>query len=316
MSEANKSDCLYCFYVIMRMKRLLVLMPTLLATSQSQGANHERNGNQNQEGGETFDPIDTTDPSRPIINVYFAPIAPEQRFTGMTDEDDEALLTFWKDTWEAAGWQPRVLTWNDAKQHSLYDSFSKQLDELRIDEFGKLSILRWLAMAASGGGWLVDYDAFPLRDFRVDLPNNGEMTLFEQAAPILASGSADAWRDTAKFLLEDAKRNCFPKPDRLSFWTDTLGVLNAWRDPNVTLHVTKGVIDGRKAILKDRSLTRDDCDKRPFRGKRVVHFSYYTVFEAPIAPELRLPRHRLTVAKDWLPMWTTTCYNATTIEES
>jgi hypothetical protein len=256
--------------------------------------------------------------SRPVMNVFFESIAPEQRFTSMADDDDAVLLDFWKQTWEAAGWEPRVLTLQDAKQHPLYDSFRKELEELCLDEFGKLSLLRWLAMAATGGGWLVDYDAFPLRDFRgdhLDMLNNGELTIYEAVAPILVSGSPDAWLDTAKFLIEDVKRHGRAAEGRMSFWTDTLGLLSAWRHPNCTLHVRKDVLDGRKAFT-EQALTKDDCHKRPFRGKRVVHFGHFAMLEAPISPELRLPRHRLTVAKQWLPSWIAACGNATAAARS
>jgi hypothetical protein len=253
------------------------------------------------------------------MNVFFESIAPEHRFTAMTDEDNSALLHFWKRAWDEAGWETRVLTLQDAKQHPLYQSFQQELDSLHVDEFGKLSLLRWLAMAAiaEGGGWLVDVDAFPLRDFRlerIDTLNKGELTIYEAVAPVLVSGSGDAWLDTAKFLLEDAKRtkSSHANPGKLTFWTDTMGLLSAWRHPNCTLHVEKQVLDGRKAI-QEKVLTREDCDKKPFRGKRVVHFGYWAMLEAPISPELRLPRHRLTVAKDWLPNWIATCGNATSM---
>jgi len=250
------------------------------------------------------------------MNVFFEPIEPEQRFTSMTDEDDAALLEFWIQSWKEAGWEPRVLTLQDAKRHSLYESFQKDLDDLCMGEFGKLSLLRWLAMAAADGGWLADYDAFPLRDFRGDdftQLNNGEITIYEAVAPILVSGSADSWLDIAKYLLEHAKRHGRASRGRLSFWTDTLGLLSAWRDDNCTLHVKKDVLDGRKAFT-GQALTVEDCIKRPFRGKRVVHFGHFAMLEAPaISPELRLPRHRLTIAKQWLPEWIDACGNETLV---
>jgi hypothetical protein len=249
------------------------------------------------------------------MNVFFEPIAPEHRFTAMTDEDNSAALQFWKRAWDEAGWEPRVLTLQDAKQHPLYESFEQELDSLNVDEFGKLSLLRWLAMAANGGGWLVDYDAFPLRDFRFEriyMLNKGQLTIYEAVSPVLVSGSADAWLDTAKFLLEDAKRSSHPNPGKLTFWTDTIGLLSAWRHPNCVLNVEKQILDGRKAI-QEKLLTQDDCENKPFRGKRVVHFGYWAILEAPISPELRLPPHRLTIAQDWLPNWIAICGNVTTI---
>lgn len=256
--------------------------------------------------------------SFPIIHVFFEPIAQEQRFTSMTDEDDEALLDFWKQAWKAAGWEPRVLTLQDAKKHPLYHEFQNELDNLCIDEFGRLSLLRWIALAAAGGGWMADYDAFPLRDFSNDvLDNNGEVTIYEAVAPVVVSGSVNALTVMAKYLLQHATSHGRASQNRLSFWTDTLGLLTAWRDPNCTLHVKKDIVDGRKA-LTGNSLTSEDCNKRPFRGEHFIHVSHFAMMEAPgVAPELRLPRHRLTVAKQWLPEWIAICggLNATTDQQ-
>jgi hypothetical protein len=245
----------------------------------------------------------------PTVYVFFEPITKAQRFTSMSDEDDAALLDFWKQAWTEAGWLPRVLTLQDAKKHSLYDEFQNELDSLCMDEFGKLSLLRWLAFAALGGGWMADYDAFALQSAPGTkvFENNGQVTIYEAVAPVVVSGSADALTNVAIYLLEHAKSHGRASQGRLSFWTDTLGLLSAWRDPNCTLHVKKDVLDGRKAV-SGKALTRRDCDKKPFRGNRFIHFGHFCMMEAPaIAPELRLPRHRLDVAKKWLPEWSAAC---------
>jgi hypothetical protein len=257
--------------------------------------------------------------NRPVIHVFFEPISQGQRFTSMTDQDDADLIHFWKQAWNQAGWEPRVLTLEHAKKHELYDEFHNELDKLCMDEFGKLSLLRWLALANTvEGGWMADYDAFALRGLPANnvLENNGQVTIYQAVAPVVVSGSASALTDVAKYLLDHAKSHGRASQGRLSFWTDTLGLLSAWRDPNCTLHVKKDVLDGRKA-LSGKTLSSEDCNKRPYRGKRFVHIGHFCMMEAPgIAPELRLPRYRLTVAKQWLSEWYDTCGggNMTTLQ--
>lgn len=260
--------------------------------------------------------------SRPIIHVFFEPISQAQRFTSMSDQDDANLLRFWQQAWNRAGWDTRVLTLHDAKKHELYDEFQKELDSLCMDEFGKLSLIRWLALANSvgeEGGWMADYDAFAIQSGSTNnavLENYGQVTIYHAVAPVVVSGSASALTHVAKYLLDHAKSHGRASQGRLSFWTDTLGLLSAWRDPNCTLHIKKHVLDGRKA-LGGKTLTAEDCDKKPYRGKRFVHIGHFCMMEAPgIAPELRLPRHRLTVAKQWLSEWIDTCGggNMTTVQ--
>lgn len=265
---------------------------------------------------DTEPPLATEDSCRrPVMHTFFERLAPDVRFTGMQDEDDDALLEFWRKAWYEAGWEAKVLNLTDAQQHPEYSALKAKLDNIRMDKLGEVLILRWLAMAASGGGWLCDYDVFPLRDelrqavLAESLPHKGEMTVHVAVAPTLASGSAEAWTWTAKFLVQDAVQHRSVNTDKFTFWADSLGLLNAMRSANETLHIEKTVLGVDKAIL-DKPFSSEHCDARPFRGKRVLHASYAGLLKSAISPELKLPRHRLSVAKQFLPLWKKAC-NAT-----
>jgi hypothetical protein len=246
---------------------------------------------------------------RPVMYTFFERIPMEQRFTGMTDSDDDALLEFWKEQWSDAGWEPRVLSLENAEQHAEYSNLKSKLDDIKMDELSRIYILRWIAMATIGGFWC-DYDVFPLMDFRSDtqpLPNNGEMTVYAKGgAPTLASGSAEAWIKMARFLVEDAVQHRNPNRNKLTYWSDVLGMYNAVRSKNVTVHVRKSVLGINKA-LTEKPLTADRCGERPYRGQRVVHVDFAGILTAAIRPDLRLPKHRVTVAREWLPLWKQIC---------
>jgi hypothetical protein len=258
---------------------------------------------------------------RPIIHTFFHKIEPTIRFTGMTDNEDDDLLSFWRESWYQAGWDPIVLSLHDAQRHPEYRTLQSKLDTLQLDAFNKLLFTRWLAMGSAGGGWYVDYDVFPLHDdMPRELPNNGTMTVYDILSPTLASGSGDQWMLTLEALLEDAiatQVSNHPPHGTTTFWTDSLGILNL-----VTKFDRKPPCpstDKRVALpygKKDPLLSSSGCDSREFRGRWVVHFGQEMMQAALYVPsELRLPNGRLTLAREWLPGWRAKCYHSTVQNE-
>jgi hypothetical protein len=250
---------------------------------------------------------------RPVIHTFFQSSESSNCLPTSSNcpenEGDNLLLSLWKEEWSHAGWNPVVLTLKDAEKHADYENLKAELDSLRLDTFGNLIFSRWIAMAAVDGGWYADYDAFPIREFPSDLPNNGRMTVYDIASPTLASGSAEEWLLTVNALLGDAKNHQSTDPKRLTFWTDSLGVLNLMRTYE---NKSPSPQTARKVASpygkKDPILTNSGCDAAPFRGRWVVHFGLEMVQGAKfVPPELRLPKHRATLAKNWLSKWTEKC---------
>merc|ERR1712071_506152 len=67
------------------------------------------------------------------------------------------------------GWTPKILTVDDARKHPRFEEYNKMLDDVPLDGYSgyrsgynRLCYLRWLAMAAVGGGFMSDYDTVPL----------------------------------------------------------------------------------------------------------------------------------------------------------
>lgn len=65
---------------------------------------------------------------RPIIYTFFEL---RKNSDGRPDENQrsnhEDLLTAWKELWSEAGWEPRILTLEDAKKHPDYEAFSQSI---------------------------------------------------------------------------------------------------------------------------------------------------------------------------------------------
>jgi len=66
---------------------------------------------------------------RPMMYTFFEPIPAEERRTGMNDDQDVALLKAWRESWEEAGWNTKVLTLDDAKRHSHFDELLEKLQD-------------------------------------------------------------------------------------------------------------------------------------------------------------------------------------------
>lgn len=73
------------------------------------------------------------------------------------------ILESWKHAWYAMGFEPKVLTIDDAKKHSQYLKFIKELQSSDKNYHSvSLHFSRFLAWSAVGGGILCDYRVFPM----------------------------------------------------------------------------------------------------------------------------------------------------------
>jgi len=87
--------------------------------------------------------------------------------TGASQDTNLKTLDLWREAWSEAGWEPKILTLQDAKRHPRFAHYEKKLyEQVRIlhnpVEYNRMCFLRWLAMAAAGGGFMSDYDVLPL----------------------------------------------------------------------------------------------------------------------------------------------------------
>eukprot|EP00566_Odontella_aurita_P014896 CAMPEP_0113558502 /NCGR_PEP_ID=MMETSP0015_2-20120614/18382_1 /TAXON_ID=2838 /ORGANISM="Odontella" /LENGTH=348 /DNA_ID=CAMNT_0000460045 /DNA_START=90 /DNA_END=1133 /DNA_ORIENTATION=+ /assembly_acc=CAM_ASM_000160 len=183
------------------------------------------------------------DRPRPKMHTFYEKINQD---TGMSNEADEALLSAWRTAWSAAGWDPVVLSSNDARRHPDYEELFGVLEKkggFRFGEYDEMCFVRWIAMGApnaevdekdnetAAGGWMADYDVFPLENFAEEgwtdnLPKGGRLTVYEanggehvSVVPSLVSGTAEEWTRMAWLLVQnyDAHR-------KDSFWSDMLAL--------------------------------------------------------------------------------------------
>ncbi|KAI2496897.1 hypothetical protein MHU86_17590 [Fragilaria crotonensis] len=244
------------------------------------------------------------------MHTYFERIPAEQRFTSMSDENDNELLEFWKASWQAAGWEPVVLGLDDAKRHPRYDQYELDLNSLRLDHFAMITFRRYLAMATTGG-WMCEYDAFPLRDFRSQglgaLPYEGKFALYNIVSATLAVADADNWEATLRALLDDAKQHVNKNQNQRNHWTDTLGVYSLLR--NSTVHVkTHRLVMPASLLMVPRPWPSDFCTKRQLRKPfLVVHFDPQTMLLWPDSGDKGLSQFRTEIASEIMSHYSNDC---------
>ena len=150
----------------------------------------------------------------PIIYTFFES-RKESGDPNYNVDEHENMLATWKELWSRVGWEPRVLTLDDAKKHHDYAKYKDLFFEESINSLiekspDSFSFVRWLAMSAHGnGGWMAHYDIIPIgitASLGLELPHNGMLTSFEESVPSLISGNADEWERASHVILEQAKQ--------------------------------------------------------------------------------------------------------------
>ena len=145
---------------------------------------------------------------RPVMHAFFHPV------DGMA-EAEEKVLELWKEEWENARFDTVVLTLDDAKKHPDFT----EVEEIMIPSlhgsrgYNALRFYRWFAMAASGGGWMSDYDIFPTNfplNAGTELPNGGKFISFQSHVPSLMPGTSEEWNRVSKLIID-----AIPRIDKL-----------------------------------------------------------------------------------------------------
>lgn len=101
--------------------------------------------------------------NRPIMTTFFEPV--EGGCCGMSQQGHDNLVKSWKRAWEGRGWETRIFTEADARKHPDFELLQNKLIEAKVSEYDRRCFWRWLAMAVDDnprGGWMSDYDLFPL----------------------------------------------------------------------------------------------------------------------------------------------------------
>lgn len=126
--------------------------------------------------------------------------------------EQKAQIELWKEAWKSRGWNPIVLTWIDARKHSLYEEFEnavKVFPTVNPKKYELSCFLRWLALEQAGGGLMSDYDCVPGRLMPRDLEDvrseSGVMHVLQSnettAVPACVYADRTALRKWIKYVM-------------------------------------------------------------------------------------------------------------------
>lgn len=240
----------------------------------------------------------------PVMHTFFEPAF--NKYDNLLVELGE-----WRKAWENAGWKTVVLTMKDAKRHPLFDKFRNAFDAAKseVSEYNRMCFFRWLAMATSGGGWMSDYDTFPLYSNpseNIALPNNGFFTSFQKHVPALVVGSPSEWDRMSKLLYESYLDHTH------EFWSDMLALKEVHdkneKSCNFENHEVISADDPYKilfrknaeAVISDPYSLKKYCHGT--KGKRAIHFSH-----AACARVGFCHNKRGVILTKWIDAWRTQC---------
>ena len=128
---------------------------------------------------------------------------------GADEKGHQELLDSWRNAWETNGWETRLLSMEDSKNHPDYQRMEDSFNGKEISEYNKRCFYRWLAMGTlPHGGWISDYDMFPLHfsgqeSFDLVRENdNGRFTSYAHVAPALIYASREEWQRMINMMIE------------------------------------------------------------------------------------------------------------------
>ena len=84
---------------------------------------------------------------------------------GISGYDSLKLIAGWRERWKAIGFEPVVLGEWQARQHPYFDELHAAVSKLPTQNSAKYEeacFHRWLALVQAGGGFMCDYDVFPM----------------------------------------------------------------------------------------------------------------------------------------------------------
>ena len=208
--------------------------------------------------------------------------------------------------------QQRILSIKDAEAHPQYaHALAKLTEEVPLGPdpfYDRSCYLRHFAMAASGGGWMTDYDTVPCHMdaaiYGKNLPNDGQFTTYEVFVPSVIVGDSAEWDRVASALLAegvDAGANedvGFLLKGKPRLFSDMLALKALIKKDEVIvtkpqtafeahrwLEIMDWDLDAMAEYLDRGTLLQQSCERS--KDVMALHFSHSAVAKSGYLPEDR-----------------------------
>lgn len=124
-------------------------------------------------------------------------------------KQQEKMLELWETSWKNAGFEPKILSKEDAKKSSFYEEFIEKMKEIhfkvinkQISDYGLSCYVRWLAYSTQPNEYFYvsDYDC--LNNGLKPEINTDKFHLMDDACPCFASGKPDQFENLCHLFVD------------------------------------------------------------------------------------------------------------------
>lgn len=124
-------------------------------------------------------------------------------------DNQQEMLRLWQTSWKNSGFDPIVLSLEDAKKHSFYKEFVDQLKDLHfrimnkpINDYGLSCYVRWLAYSTQQDEYFYvsDYDC--INNGLEPVINTDKLHLMDGACPCFASGEPNQFKNLCHLFVD------------------------------------------------------------------------------------------------------------------
>lgn len=272
------------FKMSRKSKRSIVLIFALFALSllnrndSSENPSRKRSGRGLSGSSKDKEKVDAADAvEKPIMHTFFEPNGP---CCGMTEAGHANLVEAWEFSWQSRGWDTKILTKEDALKNPEFDMYDKKLADLNVSEYNRRCFWRWLAMASisndsEGGGWMSDYDTFPLgltAEEGLEIAKQPGFKSYSLHVPNIIHATAAAWDRVMHAMLRVMPEEYEKRQPGDPQVTDMLMLLDAKNQfDNESMMITEWKSESRGFMYNETTL-EILCDAA--RLAKVAHLSH------------------------------------------
>ena len=258
---------------------------------------------------------------RPVMHTFYERTTADER--GEINNSHLLMIDEWKKQWYAAGWEPRILSLEDARRHPDFDEIWTVVQRSGYSAYECMCYVRWLAMASVGGGFMSDYDTYPLYDFTRDgheMPHGGDFTVYDWSIPSLMSGRASEWLRLTKGIVDNLDQRT-QHPETRPAWvtthafSDMISLMDRQKQ-NPDFFIARMDVLRTITPIMDANFAPDQCKEIIPSNLRAVHFSHASSHRAresgyfPGVEERKdwdENKKRVNMAQWWLTQFNTKC---------
>ncbi len=221
---------------------------------------------------------------KPLMHTFYEP---NGSCCGMTLEGHQNLVKAWEESWQARGWDTKVLTKADAVTHPDFEKNEQLLKSFRVGEYNRRCFWRWMAMAMVGGGWMTDYDTFPITldaEKGLEISKEPGFKSYSLHVPNVIHAPPEAWDRVLQLMLKTLPDDPNEPPDYiLPTVTDMFALQKAESvysrdDMMITVWENGSTAFFYKKVEDENDPLEIDCELA--KKKKVAHLSHYDTHQA------------------------------------